>query len=155
MLIVGKLHMSGGQGAYSYLILLWTYNCSKKYLCIYIIYNLLLFFSRSVMFYSFVTPGTVACQAPVSMRFPKQEYWSGFPFSPPRDLPIPSSPVFPAVQVVSLPTGPLGKPKYHYSIKYNFFITRKPHSPLSTWQFHFSFPNLTAALTSNSIVSHF
>ena len=33
-----------------------------------------------------VTPWTVACQAPLSMRFPRQEYWSGLPFSPPGDL---------------------------------------------------------------------
>ena len=30
---------------------------------------------------------TVACQALLSMGFSKQEYWSGFPFSPPEDLP--------------------------------------------------------------------
>ena len=29
------------------------------------------------MFHSFVTPRTVACQAPMSMGFPRQEYWSG------------------------------------------------------------------------------
>ena len=28
-------------------------------------------------------------QAPLSMGFPKQEYWSGFPFPSPRDLPEP------------------------------------------------------------------
>ena len=28
----------------------------------------------------FATPWTVACQAPLSMRFPRQEYWSGLPF---------------------------------------------------------------------------
>ena len=31
-------------------------------------------------FDSFATPWTVACQAPLSMGFPKQEYWSGLPF---------------------------------------------------------------------------
>ena len=35
------------------------------------------------------TPWTVACQAPLSMEFPRQEYWSGLPFPPPRDLPNP------------------------------------------------------------------
>ena len=30
---------------------------------------------------------TVACQAPLSMGFPQQEYWSGLPFSTPGDLP--------------------------------------------------------------------
>ena len=35
----------------------------------------------------FATPWTVACQAPLSVRFPKQEFWSGLPFPPPEDLP--------------------------------------------------------------------
>ena len=45
-----------------------------------------------------VTPWTVACQDPLSMGFPRQEYWSGLPFSSPKDLPDlgiqPASPVF-------------------------------------------------------------
>ena len=35
----------------------------------------------------FATPWTAACQAPLSMGFPKEEYWSGLPFPPPGDLP--------------------------------------------------------------------
>ena len=35
------------------------------------------------MFNSFVTPWTVACQARISMGFPRQEHWSGLPFSSP------------------------------------------------------------------------
>ena len=35
----------------------------------------------------FVTPWTVACQASLSMGFPRQEYWSGLPFPLPGDLP--------------------------------------------------------------------
>ena len=35
----------------------------------------------------FATLWTVACQAPLSMGFSMQEYWSGLPCSPPRDLP--------------------------------------------------------------------
>ena len=35
------------------------------------------------------TPWTVACQAPLSMRFSRQEYWSGWPFPSPGDLPNP------------------------------------------------------------------
>ena len=34
-------------------------------------------------FQLFVTPWTVACQAPLSMGFSRQEYWSGVPFPPP------------------------------------------------------------------------
>ena len=37
----------------------------------------------------FVIPWTVAHQASLSMGFPRQEYWSGFPFPSPRDLPDP------------------------------------------------------------------
>ena len=37
----------------------------------------------------FVTPWTVACKASLSMRFPRQENWSGFPFPSPGDLPNP------------------------------------------------------------------
>ena len=35
----------------------------------------------------FVPLWTVACQAPLFIGFPRQEYWSGLPFSPPGDLP--------------------------------------------------------------------
>ena len=37
----------------------------------------------------FETPWTVACQAPLSMRFSRQEYWSGLPCPTPGDLPNP------------------------------------------------------------------
>ena len=37
----------------------------------------------------FATPSTVTHQAPLSMGFSRQEYWSGLPFPPPRDLPDP------------------------------------------------------------------
>ena len=47
----------------------------------------------------FVTPWTIACQAPLSLGFSKQGYWSGLPFPLPRDLPNPgikpTSPTFP------------------------------------------------------------
>ena len=37
----------------------------------------------------FATPWTVACQAPLSMGFSRQKYWSGLPFPSPGDLPKP------------------------------------------------------------------
>ena len=53
----------------------------------------------------FVTPWTVACQAPVSIGFFRQEYWSGLTCPPPGDLPDPGikprSPVAPALQADS------------------------------------------------------
>ena len=42
--------------------------------------------THSVVFDS-VTPWTIARQAPLSMGFSRQEYWSGLPFPPPEDLP--------------------------------------------------------------------
>ena len=48
---------------------------------------------------------TIACQAPLSTGFSRQEYWRGLPFSPPGDLPNPGiEPGFPALQEDSLPT---------------------------------------------------
>ena len=38
-----------------------------------------------------VTPWTVACQAPLTVRFFRQEYWSGLPHSPPGNLPNPGT----------------------------------------------------------------
>ena len=37
----------------------------------------------------FANPWTVAHQAPLSLRFSRQEYWSGLPFPSPEDLPDP------------------------------------------------------------------
>ena len=52
-----------------------------------------------------LTPWTVACQAPLSLGFPRQEYWHGLPFPSPGDLSNPGiergSPV---LQADSLPT---------------------------------------------------
>ena len=48
---------------------------------------------------------TVACQAPLSMSFSRQEYWSGLPFPSPWDLPNPGiEPRSPALQADDLPT---------------------------------------------------
>ena len=53
---------------------------------------------------SFVTPWTIAHQAPLSMGFPRQEYWSGLPCLSPGDLPYPgSNPCLLHWQVDSLP----------------------------------------------------
>ena len=50
------------------------------------------------------TPWTVACQAPLSLEFSKQEYWSELPFPSPGDLPNPGvKPRSPALQADSLP----------------------------------------------------
>ena len=62
----------------------------------------------------FVTPWTVAHQAPQSMGFPRQEYWSGLPYPPPGDLPDSgieiASLVFPVLAGRFFTTAPSGKP---------------------------------------------
>ena len=56
----------------------------------------------------FVTPWTVAHQAPPSMEFSSQEYWSGLPFPSPGDLPDPGiEPGAPALQADVLQSGNL------------------------------------------------
>ena len=63
-----------------------------------------------------VTPWTVACQAPLCLGFPKQEYWSGLPFPSPGDLPDPGTePRSPALQMDSLLSEP---PFEQYSCEY-------------------------------------
>ena len=58
----------------------------------------------------FETPWSLALQAPLSMEFPRQEYWSGLPLSSPENLPDPGTESRSlALQVDSLPTEPPGK----------------------------------------------
>ena len=60
----------------------------------------------------FVTPWTVASQAPVSVGFSRQEYWSGLACPPTGDLPNPGiKPRCPTLQADSLPAEPQGTPK--------------------------------------------
>ena len=75
-------------------------------------YVLLLRFSGKVVSDFSVTPWTVACQAPLSVEFLRQEYWSELPFPSPGDLPNPGvKPWSPTLQADSLPSEPPGKPQ--------------------------------------------
>ena len=66
------------------------------------------------MSYSFATPQTIACQAPLSMGFPRQGYWSDLPFPSPRDLPAPEiKPASPALAGGFFTTEPPGKPPFN------------------------------------------
>ena len=62
---------------------------------------------------NFLQPWTVAHQAPLSVGFSRQEYWSGLPFPPPEDFPSPGvEPVFPAAPMLAgelFTTAPPGK----------------------------------------------
>ena len=68
----------------------------------------------------FVTPWTVAYQAPLSLGFSRQEYWSGLPFPSPGDLPNPGiEPGFPTLEADALTSEPPGKPSGTLSIRSN------------------------------------
>ena len=77
----------------------------------------------------FVIPWTVARQAPMSMECSRQEYWSGLPFSTPRDLPHPG-----------IKPASLSPPAFAGT----FFTTVPPGKPLcqnyKKWQCYLSFP---------------
>ena len=52
---------------------------------------------------SFAIPWTLAYQVPLSMGFPREEYWGQLPFPSPEDLSDPEiEPVYPILQVDSL-----------------------------------------------------
>ena len=66
----------------------------------------------------FATPWTIACQAPLSMGFPRQEYWSGLSFPTLGDLPDPKiKPMSPALAGRFFITEPLNLLR-EYSILY-------------------------------------
>ena len=71
------------------------------------------------------TPWAIAQPVPLSMRFPRQEYWSGLPFPPLGDLPNagmkPKSPLL-HWQADSLPLYHLGR-LAHSSLSFSYFIT--------------------------------
>ena len=61
----------------------------------------------------FATPWIIAPQAPLSMGFSRQKYWSGLPFPSPGDLPDSGiEPQSPTLQADSLPSEPPGSPHY-------------------------------------------
>ena len=70
----------------------------------------------------FVTPWSVALQAPLSVGFSRQEYWSGLPFPSPGDLPNPGiDPVSPEASALQVNSLPLSHTSIKHKIKYYRF----------------------------------
>ena len=84
----------------------------------------LLLFSSQVAFDSFATQWSIACQAPLSTGFPRQEYWSGLPFPSPGDVLYPGiKPMYPVLVGGFFATQPPGKSLFEiisqqFGIKY-------------------------------------
>ena len=78
------------------------------------------------------TPWTVACQATLSMGFPRQEYWSGLPFYSPGDLPNPGI----------KPTSP--------SLEGRFFIAKLPGKPYTEVYHYYVFKSMFKIKSNNS-----
>ena len=77
--MIKNIHKGGNISGYFFLICMQDLSVGV-YVCV---------FSRSVLSDSFATPWTVTGLAPLSMGFPRQEYWSRLPFPTPADLPDP------------------------------------------------------------------
>ena len=69
----------------------------------------------------FPTPWTIACQSPLSMGFPMQEYWSGLLFPSPGDLPDPGIEP-PTLAGGFFTTEPPGKPWTEYLSLQNLYV---------------------------------
>ena len=94
-----------------------------------------------------MTPWTVAHQAPLSMGFPSQEYWSELPLPPPGDLPDPGikSPDSLALTGGSFTTGSLGTPG-----RETYFL---PNPHLYSWNV-LSVPNSFKIISYTELVAH-
>ena len=104
----------------------------------------------------FVSPWTVACQAPLPMEFSKQEYWSGLPFPAPGDLPHPGiKPRSPALQADSLPSEPPGKPQIQYSTMLLFFKSLAYKNTHSSWNSHWVDDYQLTELLTSPLGAHF
>ena len=94
------------------------HNNSKKQVLLVSIY--ILWNQRTQLCLTLCDPMDCSPQAPLSMEFSRQEYWSGLPFPPPGDLPNPGiEPRSPTLQADSFPTEPPGKPLTYIIILFN------------------------------------
>ena len=95
----------------------------------------------------FATPWTVAQQAPLSMEFFRQEYWSGLPFPPPGYLPNPGiKPGSPSLQADALPSEPHMYIFHLHHVKVLIFI-------LSDFSLDFRYQQFLASLYNHLAIS--
>ena len=84
----------------------------------------------------FLSQKRVGCQTPLSMRFPRQEHWSGLPFSPPGDLPNPGiKSASPELAGWFFTSEPPGRPHFWLTIDLKVIDT-------NTYSWHFKTPSV-------------
>ena len=106
--ILGEKKIKWRKNSYSFILYIntsslktWKIKWSNAWWGIFCLWKLLSYVQL------FVTPWTTVCQAPFSMDFSRQEYWSESPFPSPWELPnLGIEPGFPALQADSLTSEP-------------------------------------------------
>ena len=103
---------------------------SVHYIYIYVLHYIYMLAQSLSCVQHFATLWTVAHQAPLSMEFSRQEYWSGLPFLPPGDLLDPGIKPVSSASLDSLAlvgrtfiTEPHGKPTYMYIYSESYSYT--------------------------------
>ena len=96
------LYSTGSHSWYAVIKPYWKRMWKRIYIFIFIYLNHLTIQQKLTKYYKSTT-----CQAPLSMEFSRQEYWSGLPFPPPGDLPDPG------IEPVSLESPALAWILYH------------------------------------------
>ena len=87
---------------------------------------------------SFAIPWAVAPHAPLSMGFPRQEYWDGWPFPSPGDLPDPGvEPASPVLAGGFFSAEPSGKPYLVITLEFKTCILDLLGSTLKFYLYHF------------------
>ena len=106
-----------GNLKYLWHILVYTHRHTQTHthVCVY---------AQSLQLYLFATLWTIARQAPLSMGFSRQEYWSGLPCSPPGDLPNPRSLMSPALAGRFFTTSTTWEATHTHTHTHIFFTSR-------------------------------
>ena len=103
---------------------------------------------------SFVTPWTVACQPPLSVGFPRQDYWSGLLFPSPGDLQDSGiEQVSPALAGRFFTVEPPGKPFLSVLCFSRTFLTTSPPNSLNPCSFELFLLFLAFSLFSGFLLS--
>ena len=108
-----------------------VHSCVVLFLCVCMCVSVCVLVAQSCL--TLCNPMDLAHQAPLSMEFFRQEYWTGLPFTSPGDFPDPQmEPRSPALQMAILPSEP--PEKSQFSIYSKFLPSSLPTAPSQPWR---------------------